>query len=155
MPIFPWNPAWETGQPKIDQQHMQLLEQLGRLMVALADGKEAAETERAMLLLGDYIDDHFKDEEALMASSGYPGLAAHRIIHNALRDRVEALMETYGHDPTSLPASVMEFLLNWLKEHLAGEDRLMAEYLRLGKAVEASSPGQRANPIPIFVPPTQ
>ena len=132
MAIFPWNPAWETGDAGIDKQHMQLLEQLGRLMVALSEGREDQETERALLLLGDYIDDHFKDEEALMARSGYPGLPHHQCVHNELRAKVQLLLETYGQDPKSIPASVMEFLLSWLKEHLAGEDRLMAEYLRLG-----------------------
>ena len=141
MAIFPWNPAWETGDPGIDQQHRQLLDQLGRLMVALAEGKEAVETERALLLLGDYIDDHFKDEEALMARSGYPGLARHRHCHDDLRARVQGLLATYGHDPKAIPASIMEFLLTWLKEHLAGEDHLMAEHLRLGQTNQNLHPG--------------
>jgi hemerythrin-like metal-binding protein len=129
--IFPWNPEWETGEPAIDQQHRQLLDQLGRLMVALAEGREGAETERALLLMGVYIDQHFKDEETLMARSQYPGLEHHRLIHEDLRDQVRVLMDFYVHDPRAIPASVMDFLLTWLKDHLAGEDRLLAEHLRL------------------------
>jgi hemerythrin-like metal-binding protein len=107
---------------------------LEQLILALAQGREVAETERALLLLGDYIEDHFKDEEALMDLAGYPGLTHHRAIHDGLRAQVKSLVETYHYDPRSIPSSVMEFLLSWLKEHLAGEDRLMADYLRQGRA---------------------
>ena len=132
MSVFPWNPDWETGDPTIDQQHQQLLDQLGRLMMALAEGGELPETERALMLLAHYIDTHFRDEEALMERHGYPGLEQHRVIHEDLRRRVTALGETYGEDPRTIPVHVMDFLLSWLKDHLAGEDRLMAGYLRLG-----------------------
>ena len=137
MPIFPWNPDWDTGEASIDRQHQDMLTQLGRLMVALAEGREALETERAMLLLGEYIETHFRDEEALMARAQYPGLAHHRLVHDEMRERVQAMVATYGHDPRSIPASVMDFLLTWLKEHLGGEDRLMAQYLRLGPPKQA------------------
>jgi len=132
MPIFPWNPDWETGVPSIDQAHQQVLIQLGRLMVALAEGREALETERALTLLGTYIDTHFREEEAIMAQAQYPGLAHHRLVHDEMREQVRTLVTTYGHDPRSIPAGVMDFMLTWLKEHLSGEDRLMALYLRLG-----------------------
>jgi len=144
LSIFPWNPEWETGEPAIDEQHKQLLAQLGRLMVALAEGREALETERAMLLLGDYIDTHFRDEEALMEAKGYPGLTHHQLIHDEMRERVRVLMATYGHDPRSIPASVMDFLLTWLKEHLGGEDRLMAQHLRLGLGGDDGRPAGAA-----------
>ena len=130
MDLFSWNPEWETGYPVIDQQHMQLFQQLELLMVALAEGREVAETERTLLLLGDYIEKHFQDEETLMQLHGYPALGRHRDIHDDLRGRVEVLVATYQRDPRSIPASVMDFLLDWLKEHLGEEDRLMAEYLR-------------------------
>ena len=51
--IFAGDPTWETGDAAIDKQHVQLLEQLERLGLALVEGSEVAETERALLLLGD------------------------------------------------------------------------------------------------------
>ena len=134
IPVFAWDPAWETGDSKIDRQHLRLLQQLEQLILALAQGREVAETERALVLLGDYIEDHFKDEEALMDRAGYPGLIHHRAIHDGLRAQVKSLVETYHYDPRSIPSSVLEFLLSWLKDHLAGEDQQMADYLRHGRA---------------------
>ena len=131
MPLmFQWDPAWETGNAAIDRQHKALLQQLERLMVALSEGREALEVERALLLLGDYIDYHFSAEEALMEEAGYPDLPDHRANHDEMRLQVQALVEAYHHSAQSIPVVVMEFLLGWLKGHFTNEDGRMAAYLR-------------------------
>ena len=82
------------------------------------------------LHLGDYVNTHFNDEEAVMASAGYPDLPRHRLVHDDLRATVTGLTESYLRDGGSLPADLMGFLSSWLVEHLSGEDRLMATFVR-------------------------
>lgn len=130
MSVFDWDPAWDTGVPEIDLQHRELLRQMERMMAALVAGREAAETERTLLLLGDYIETHFRTEEVLMAESGYPGLATHRAVHDGMRERVMALVATYQRNPGEVPGDVMDFLTSWLVDHITGDDLQMAAHLR-------------------------
>jgi hemerythrin len=130
MGLIQWDPDWETGIIEVDAQHRVLLNRLGQLATALAEGWHASETEKTMLYLGDYVETHFRAEEAIMERCGYPGLEQHRAVHDDLRRRVATLAEAYHRDPRSLPADVMDFLMGWLVDHLAGEDKLMATFLR-------------------------
>jgi len=132
MSIYEWDSTWETGNPQIDLQHKQLFQQLERLYVAVAEGKEVGETERALMLLGEYVEIHFRDEESLMWQSGYGGIVHHKEIHDDLREQVNALIAAFLNNLQPIPAAVIDFLVTWLKEHLAGEDRLLAEHLREG-----------------------
>lgn len=130
MPALEWKTAWETGHPEIDRQHRELIQQLERLLTALAEGWEADETVRALVYLGDYVEFHFAAEEAEMAKIDYPRLVDHKAIHDGLRAQVKKLIKDYRGDPHSIPASVAEFLVGWLKTHLSVEDQLMAAHLR-------------------------
>ena len=129
-PTFDWDPAWDTGNATIDQQHRQLLEQMERLFRAVAEGRKQGETERALMLLGEYVEIHFSQEEELMRQAGYPEFPRHKAIHDGLRLQVQALVKDFLEDLRPFPDAVMEFLVTWLKDHLAGEDRHLAAFLR-------------------------
>lgn len=130
MSVFDWDPAWDTGVPEVDRQHRELLLQMERMMAALVEGREVAETERTILLLGEYIETHFATEEDLMIRSGYPGLADHRLLHEGMRLRVLDLVATYQRNPMEVPGDVMDFLTRWLVDHITGDDLRMAVHLR-------------------------
>ena len=130
MSVFDWDPSWDTGVADVDHQHRELLRQMERMMTALVEGRQAAETERTILMLGDYIETHFRTEEDLMARSGYPGLAVHRAVHDGMRAQVIALAATYQRNPAEVPGDVMDFLTSWLVDHMTGEDLKMALHLR-------------------------
>jgi hemerythrin-like metal-binding protein len=130
MSIFEWNPTWETGNAVIDSQHRQLFQQLSHLYTAIEEGKGGGETERALMLMGEYVETHFKDEERLMRQSGYRGITRHIEIHVVLRNHVNSMIEAYLKDNQPIPEAVLDFLGDWLKDHLDGEDRLLAAHLR-------------------------
>ena len=132
MAMFDWNPVWDTGNATIDQEHRQLLQQMERLFEAVAEGRKRGETERALMLLGEYVDAHFKHEEELMRQTGYPGLVEHQAIHEDLKSQVQTLVGAFLDNPDPLPAAVIDFLVNWLKDHLGQADRKLAEHLREG-----------------------
>ncbi len=130
MTVFDWDPDWDTGVPEVDQQHRELLRQMERMMTALVEGRESPETERTLLLLGDYIETHFRTEEDLMAQSAYPLLDEHRKVHDGMRERVLALVAAYQRNPAEVPGGVMDFLTCWLVDHMIGDDQRMAVHLR-------------------------
>ena len=130
MPLLQWDASWSTGIEAIDRQHLELLERINRLSDALIGGGLTAEIERTLCHLGDYVEIHFNAEESIMEEAGYPELERHRIIHNDLRATVTSLAESYLGEHQALPENLMAFLSSWLVEHLAGEDRLMAKFVR-------------------------
>ena len=131
MSIFLWDSAWESGDPDIDLQHRALLDQMERLAGALAGGDQGAETERTLKVLEDYVEAHFSAEEALMTWSGFPHLERHRALHDAMRARIARLVQALALEPLSVTAGVMEFLASWLLTHIAEEDRLLVEHLKM------------------------
>jgi hemerythrin-like metal-binding protein len=44
------------------------------------------------------MDEHFRHEERLMESTGYPNLAQHRLHHRNIRDRIDLLRNVDGAD---------------------------------------------------------
>jgi hemerythrin len=54
MGLIQWNPDWDTGIEEVDCQHRVLLNRMGQLATAMAEGWHASETEKTLLYLGDY-----------------------------------------------------------------------------------------------------
>lgn len=132
MPNFLWNPAWESGVEEVDGQHKELLRRMELLSIKMIEGGELAETERTLLFLRDCVEFHFNAEEALMRKIDYPGLAGHHKVHIEMRKKVNDLVHGYRHGHNIEPSGVMGFLVSWLIEHMNGEDRKMATFVRKG-----------------------
>jgi hemerythrin-like metal-binding protein len=74
----------------------------------------------------DYIETHFKHEEALMMKSGYPRLAEHQQQHKVFEERVLDLRAK-----GTLDAGVFhQFLQDWLTEHIMRIDRDYVPYVQ-------------------------
>lgn len=129
MPTLNWNPDWETGIQKIDRQHRALFAQLETLMTAIHQDVALARIPALLAFLANYVEEHFRDEETEMEASGYPGLAAHRAIHDRLREKVAALLLQFQKEPGVLNDAVLDFVTEWLVGHINGEDRRMAHHL--------------------------
>jgi hemerythrin len=131
MPFRIWGEQFSIGIDELDDDHK-------RLLVLLADLKEAVDTGDAREALGSvlaglklYISFHFAREEDLFLRTDYPDYEAHRRDHQAFAAQVEEIhldFQTRASD--ALPAQVLEFLKTWLYEHSLGADQAFAEYLR-------------------------
>lgn len=120
-----WDPAYELGHEVIDRQH--------RNIVALADAiSEMDDTlvvQQTVMELFRHTREHFRDEEELMRSIGYPDLDAHRKIH-------EELIESLGRitsQPIVGPQAIRSFRLfvyKWVIEHLMDQDRQLIDSVR-------------------------
>ncbi|HLO67312.1 MAG TPA: bacteriohemerythrin [Holophaga sp.] len=126
MPIIAWNPAWEMNEPVIDAQHHALVDQMNALVDALSTPGAGDQTERALMYLSDYVENHFGTEEGIMERTGFPHLEEHRAAHTELRDRVRAMVAEQGW---SLSTDIMNYLTDWLVNHLCSYDRALAKHL--------------------------
>lgn len=129
MSLLLWSSVWNTGITNIDRQHRSLLNQINGLFDAIKSQDPSGLPDMLMFLAG-YVDAHFRDEEIAMEATGFPGLAAHRVIHDDMRRQVAELISKFEGDRSVLTADVIEFLMDWLVNHIDGQDRAMADYLR-------------------------
>ena len=129
MGLVMWNPEWETGVVLIDQQHRHLLAQLESLFVAVHENNPAERIPGILAFLAGYVETHFSTEEFHMKATGYPGFLAHKAIHDDLRSQVAQLIEGFKEDPTIVTEAVIDYLTNWLINHIDIEDRRMALHL--------------------------
>jgi hemerythrin len=64
-----------------------------------------------------------------MTRFGYADLAAHRQAHQAVRIRVEHLVDRFYRDGID-PMELVNFMTWWLDQHVQLQDRPLAEFLR-------------------------
>lgn len=128
-----WNASLATGNEEIDNQHKELFSHFGNLLAACSQRKGREEVLNMYRFLDTYVQDHFALEERLQLQSDYPGYAGHKSQHdNFVRDlkQLEFLLQDEG---ATLMLVIMtnQTMADWLINHVSGEDRKLAEFLRL------------------------
>ena len=138
-----WHPMYETGLPGMDEQHRALFGLINRLLgeiTAAVDVEAIADQAEALLAA---VDEHCRDEEAVMAGHGYPGLAEHAALHRELLGRAAQLAEDCRAGRCDI-GEMFEFLAQKLiVRHILGSDRDYAEFIARGGG-GGRGPGDRA-----------
>ena len=135
MALIVWDKRLETGHGKIDEQHKALVEIVNRLHGAMKQGKGKEELGGILVFLKDYTVTHFAMEEQLMAQHNYSGAVKHKQIHAELVHQVADLVDKFQKGTATLTLPVMNFLEDWLVQHIQGEDYRFALELK-GKGVQ-------------------
>jgi hemerythrin len=112
-----WLEDFETGIPQVDTQHRRLVEIANNLHSFQAS---PARLRGALEDLMAYTQYHFALEERLMESVQCPGLADHRVAHEALAAQVT---ELWGCRDTVPFTQVLDLLMAWLLNHILICDR--------------------------------
>ncbi len=149
MPFTEWSKEFSVGVEEIDGDHRKLLELLNQLHDAAktGDGREVLGSVLDGLML--YVGYHFAHEESLFLRTNYPGYERHRRQHQALTITVKEIRDDFqlgGAD--ALPRQVLEFLKNWLYEHIMGSDRAFGVYFNAHRAALESQTGPAAEAAP-------
>jgi len=127
-----WDPELATGVDEIDEQHREIFGRLDALYDAVRRGASRHELGQTFEFMRGYVARHFSAEEALMAAAGFPQLAAHRSEHEAFARDLQGLdmhHQRHGASP-ALVLRVTHQLATWLREHVCGSDRALADFLR-------------------------
>lgn len=134
MPATHIDPKYSIGIGEIDAQHARWLDLIARFRQA-AQGEMLTEAgfaaaRQALDELLDYTRWHFRSEEELLASHGYPGLAAHQARHQELERHVQALHDELVRHRPATPLKLNLLATVWLMEHIHQHDREYARYLK-------------------------
>ena len=129
MAPFTLDSSFDTGLPAIDQQHRQLVALINDLDEAVANGTAEAMIKGVLQELIRYVGNHFADEEALMMRHNFPGLPEHCREHDFYVTRLSHIQESFL-DGEALGKNTLDFLLEWLSNHIKGTDMLYAAFIR-------------------------
>lgn len=123
MASITWGPQLETGIGVIDRQHQHWVDLFNELSAAVEQGRGEAEVGKTLDALLDYSVSHFRTEEGLMARHGYDDLERHRAEHKIFTDQIRIFKERVELAQWSLSLEVLEYLRDWLVEHVTATDR--------------------------------
>ncbi|WP_321475639.1 bacteriohemerythrin [uncultured Paludibaculum sp.] len=126
---FPWKDAYSVRVPEIDAQHKRLVEIINRLQDAMLQGQGKTVIAAVLADLESYTKSHFTFEEQLLARHGYPQFLAHEAQHKGFIARMAQFQADYRSGSITLTVPVMEFLRNWLTQHILQEDRAYSAHL--------------------------
>lgn len=130
MSMFQWKPEYSVDHAEIDSQHKRLFQLADDLGTAMTQGKGKAAMGSTLASLIDYTKRHFATEEKLMQAHRYPEYAAHKKQHDDLTARVAGLQKEFMAGRASMSVEVLQFLKDWLVNHIGKSDQEIAAYLR-------------------------
>ncbi len=126
-----WHPAYECGQPLIDDQHRLLFADANKLLAAILSGRPAEEVTVEIDALVRDVLQHFNDEEAIIRAAGYPDAVAHAEIHRGLIDNAVTLVARF-HAGNLAIGELFQFLAHDIvARHMLGADREFFPYLAM------------------------
>jgi len=146
MPVVEWNDDLSVGVAALDRDHKRLIGYLNQLAEAVGNGHSVRVMGGVLRKLSDYTNAHFAAEEALMAEAGYPGLEAHRAMHQILAEEVRRFHREYKVDPRPfVAAELVDFLRDWLVGHILTVDMLYRPALAHTRAAEKTARRSRVS----------
>jgi hemerythrin len=128
--LFPWSEKYQVGIGFVDTQHKQLVDIINRLHQAMATGKGKDQLETTLQELIQYTKAHFAAEEKVLESHSYPDFPAHHAEHERLTSVVEEFRRKLANKEVALSVGVMDFLKDWLGNHILGVDKRYAPFLK-------------------------
>ncbi len=125
-----FGPELETGISEIDQQHRKLVSLVNRLYRAIKSGEGTGVLGEILNELVAYTDYHFKTEEYYFDKFNYPEGELHKEIHRKLTAQVLEFKEKFERGEATLSYDLLNFLKDWLVNHIGKTDMKYAPFLR-------------------------
>jgi hemerythrin len=123
MALINWDDSLSVNVAEIDQQHKRLIGMINELNDAMRMGKGKDVLGKIINSLFTYTATHFKTEEKYFAQFGYPDTENHKKEHTAFVQKVSDFKDGFEKKKLSLTIEVMDFLSDWLKNHIKGTDK--------------------------------
>ena len=130
MALIEWNQSLKVDILQFDDQHQQLVAMVNQLHQAIKGGQGADQLDGTLAGLAEYTRVHFAAEEALMEQCGYPDYMHHKQAHADLVRQVIEANEQLKNGKKLQPISVMQFLVNWLVNHITGVDKSYTHFFK-------------------------
>ena len=124
-----WDPTLSVGIEKFDTHHQKLIGLINRLYVNMESGEGEDVLRKTLGELVDYTDYHFQAEQDTFAAYGYPDRVEHTRRHDELMLKARSLRDGLESGDSILTNEVLDFLQDWVTNHILKTDRQYTEFL--------------------------
>jgi len=138
--ILLWTDNLSVGVKYFDEDHRRLISMINELNSAVQNVDVAGsiaedEIEIALHRLENYFEYHCLQEEVFMENIGFPELDDHRLHHRQFLEKIKSMSDAMSGSRDPLHAKdLMQFIYDWLINHVNGADKKYGEYLHSEKA---------------------
>ena len=128
MEKLAWDPRFSVGVKEMDNQHQRWFALTNAIQRCVTQGAEESELRKVLNELAEFTRTHFKQEESLMDSHGYPGAESHKGNHRQFLDYLERAMESLSNQEDT--ERLAEMLRSWINTHVLILDKGYGSYIR-------------------------
>ena len=130
MALIEWKESYSVNVTEIDNEHKKLIELINNLHEAMMSGKSKEVMGKILDELIQYTLYHFATEEKFFDKYNYPESEIHKKQHADLVEQVAALQKKFKGGERVLTIDVLNFLKDWLNDHIIGSDIKYAHFLK-------------------------
>lgn len=130
MPIVEWSEILSLGMEPFDTHHKHLVGLLNRTYDDFTSGASKERISAVLDELIDYACYHFAAEELWMKENKYPRLKKHLEEHEVFSQKVVVLQKDFYADKAGVSLGVLNFLKEWLIEHIMASDADYSSFAR-------------------------
>jgi hemerythrin len=132
--MIEWRDDLLTGVKSIDSDHKFLVSLINSFERMSSDKVSSDHIHAAIMALGEYAENHFRREEALMMVCGYPHYKPHHRSHIEFGETVTFLINLHQKAPSMVSIDgVIAYLQEWLIGHIGVSDQAYVELMRENK----------------------
>ncbi len=128
--LMPWGPKLILGIDEIDEQHKELVSLINQLHKAMKLKKGSQKSGEILKGLAEYTVYHFDHEKDIFEKYAYPETDDHLKIHEGLVAQVIDFKTQFEEGKAALTMDLMNFLTDWLKEHIMQTDKKYVPFLK-------------------------
>jgi hemerythrin-like metal-binding protein len=121
-----WDDKYSVGVQVIDNQHKEMFKTINELIVILESMPTKEQVDKIIDSLVAYKKFHFATEEKYFDEFGYDGAEDHKNKHNEFSAKLELLTVESNGDSVELAFKLVDFLEDWLIDHLMVVDQKYA-----------------------------
>lgn len=134
--LVEWGPKLQLGIAEFDEQHRLLVDLVNKLYRAMRQSRGQHVINQVLEELAEYTVFHFGYEEKQFEAFDYPETEGHKKLHTDLVEKVVDLQDQIKKGETNVTMDVMDFLVDWLQNHILGDDKKYVPHFRGKTLVE-------------------
>lgn len=125
-----WDEKYSVGIQVIDNQHKTMFSTINKLIDVVGNDPDESELKEIIQYLLEYKRLHFATEERYFEQAHYVGALEHVEAHKKFGEKLAEIQEKCGGDMVMLTFELVDFLEDWLIDHLMDMDQKYKEPLQ-------------------------
>ena len=128
--VVTWSDDLSYGIKAMDDDHKVMITLVNRMHAIVNEGADSSDVRPLLAKLAEYAILHFRREEIVMKTCHYPIMEEHIEYHHSLEKEVFELLKKKDQKLNKEEtANLLQFLSNWLFEHISSVDQTLTPYV--------------------------